>query len=248
PDGEESVLRRRLADRGGNLDPDEVAYVILEPMQGEGGYRLPSPAFAEEVADLCEAHGIPLIADEIQTGLGRSGEWWAADHYAFEPDVVTAAKGLRVGATLAAEGTFPDEPGRLSSTWGAGDLLSSLVGAATIDVIRDRGLREHAARQGEALKERLRGLESPHVEDVRGLGLLVAMEFDRKDRRDAVIEAAFERGLLLLPCGVRTLRLLPPMDVTDRELDLAVELLAEAMADDRVERAEPALPRSDEVT
>ena len=248
PDGGASVLRRRLAERGGNLDPDEVAYVILEPMQGEGGYRPPSPAFAEEVADVCATHGIPLIADEIQTGLGRSGEWWAADHYAFEPDVVTAAKGLRVGATLAAEDAFPAEPGRLSSTWGGGDLLSSLVGAATIDVIRERGLRDHAAKQGAALKERLRDLDSPYVEDVRGLGLLVALEFDRKERRDAALEAAFERGLLLLPCGVKTLRVLPPLDVTDRELALGVELLGEALADGRVERADPALPRSDEVT
>ena len=248
PDGDGSVLRRRFEQPGGNLTPEEVAYVVLEPVQGEGGYRLPSEAFAAEVADVCTTYGIPLIVDEIQTGLGRSGEWWAADHYPFEPDVVTAAKGLRVGATIAAAETFPAETGRLSSTWGAGDLLSAAVGAATIDVVRDHDLRANAARRGRELVERLEALDSSHLEDVRGLGLLVAVEFDRKARRDCVIEAAFDRGLLLLPCGVKTLRLLPPLDVTERELDLAVELLAEAMADDRVAAARPALPRSDDVT
>jgi 4-aminobutyrate aminotransferase len=243
-----SVLRRRLAQPGGSMDPDEVAYVIIEPMQGEGGYRLPSPAFAAEVADVCETHGIPLVADEIQTGLGRSGEWWASDQYPFEPDVVAAAKGLRVGATVAAAGTFPDETGRLSSTWGAGDLLSAFVGASTIDVIREQGLLANAERRGAALVDRLEAIDEPVVEDVRGLGLLVAIEFDRKARRDAVLEAAFERGLLLLPCGVKSLRLLPPLNVTERELDLGVELLASALADDRVERADPHLPRSDDVT
>ncbi len=91
-------------------------------------------------------------------------------------------------------------------------------------------------------------LDAPYIEDVRGLGLLVALEFDRKARRDCVLEAAFERGLLLLPCGVKTLRVLPPLDVTEREVDLGVDLLAEALADDRVERAEPVLPHSDDVT
>jgi 4-aminobutyrate aminotransferase len=148
PDGGASMLRRRLAQPGGNMDPDDVAYVILEPLQGEGGYRLPSPAFAAEVAEVCETHGIPLVADEIQTGLGRSGEWWAADHYPFEPDVVTAAKGLRVGATIAAEELFPAETGRLSSTWGAGDLLSSFIGASTIDIIREQRLLANAERRG----------------------------------------------------------------------------------------------------
>ena len=248
PDGGASTLRRKLAASGGNVDPDDVAFVLLEPVQGEGGYRLPSEAFAEEVADLCATHGIPLVADEIQTGLGRTGSWWASDHYAFEPDVVTAAKGLRVGATVAAEETFPDETGRLSSTWGAGDLLASFVGATTIDVVREAGLLDVAARRGERLVERLRAIDSPHVQDVRGLGLLVAVEFDAKARRDAALEAAFERGLLLLPCGVRTLRVLPPLDVTEREVALGVDLFAEALADDRVAEAAPTRPVGGDAT
>jgi 4-aminobutyrate aminotransferase len=248
PGDDGSVLRQRLADPGGNMAPTDVAYVILEPVQGEGGYRLPSPAFANEIAAVCDTHDIHLIVDEIQTGLGRSGSWWAADHYAFDPDVITAAKGLRVGATIAAEDTFPEATGRLSSTWGAGDLLSSFVGAATIDVIREQDLLANANRRGEALHEALQGFEAPFVDDVRSLGLLAALEFDREARRDCVLEAAFERGLLLLPCGVKTLRVLPPLDVTERELELGVELLAEAIADERVAEATPALPYSADVT
>ncbi|MFB6352554.1 MAG: aspartate aminotransferase family protein [Halobacteriales archaeon] len=248
PDGGASMLRRRLADPGGNMAPEDVAYVILEPVQGEGGYRLPSEAFAAEVAAVCADHGIPLVVDEIQTGLGRSGEWWASDHYAFEPDVLTAAKGLRVGATVAAEATFPEERGRLSSTWGGGDLLSAFVGAATIDVIREQGLRANAARRGPALRERLQGLDAPVVEDVRGLGLLVGVEFDSRARRDAALEAAFERGLLLLPAGVKTLRVLPPLDVTERELELGVSVFADALADDRVAAAAPGRSLGDDAS
>ncbi len=242
PDGGDSTLRRRLRDNGGNIDPDEVAYVIVEPVQGEGGYRFPSEAFLAEVADVCDAHGIPVIADEIQTGLGRTGQWWASDDTPLEPDVITAGKGLRVGATVAAEGTFPSERGRLSSTWGAGDLLSSFVGAATVDVIREAGLLATAAERGARLVERLRDVDSPHVVDVRGAGLLVGVELDGTARRDAALEAAFERGLLLLPCGTRTLRVLPPLDVTPREVELGASLLAEALGDERVARAEPGRP------
>jgi 4-aminobutyrate aminotransferase len=248
PRGDASVLRRQLAEQGGTMAPRDVAFVILEPIQGEGGYRLPSPPFANAVAEVCSTHGIPLIVDEIQTGLGRSGSWWAADHFAFEPDVVTAAKGLRVGATIAAADTFPDQTGRLSSTWGAGDLLSSFVGASTIDVIREQNLLANAERRGETLLERLQDLDAPYIDDARGLGLLTAIEFDRKARRDCVLEAAFDRGLLLLPCGVKTLRVLPPLDVTAREIDLGVELLADAIEDERVSEARPDLPYSADVT
>jgi 4-aminobutyrate aminotransferase len=247
PDGEPSRLRRLLDPQGGNLDPAEVAYVAVEPVQGEGGYRVPSAAFMEELGDVCSEHGIPIVADEIQTGLGRTGEWWASDGFAIEPDVIAAGKALRVGATVAREEVFPDERARLSSTWGAGDLLSSLLGVLTIDVIREQDLLANARVRGDHLVERLEEAGSPHVVDVRGRGLLVGVEFDAKARRDAVMECCFKRrGLLTLPAGVKTLRLLPPLDVTEREVDLGADLFLDALSDPEVERASPSVPTGDD--
>jgi 4-aminobutyrate aminotransferase len=224
-----STLRRMLDPARGYVDPDEVAYLILEPIQGEGGYRFPGGAFMAEVADVCEIHDVPLVADEIQSGLGRTGEFWASDHYPIEPDVISAAKGLRVGATISREEMFPDERGRLSSTWGAGDVIATLQGVLTLDAIHDYDLMDNAVVRGEQATELLRDADLPNVEDVRGMGLMLAVEFDTKQRRDDVVEAAMHRGLLTLGCGHRTLRLLPPMDATEREIRIGVELLGDAV-------------------
>ncbi len=226
-----SVLRRKLDPKQGHIDPDEVAFLIMEPIQGEGGYRFPSDAFAEEIQDVCATHDIPLIADEIQAGVGRTGEMWGADHYAIEPDVITSAKGLRVGATIANEDVFPDEKSRLSSTWGAGDVIAAMQGVLTLEAIDEYDLMDNAVTRGEQLMDRLRETDDEIVTDVRGKGLMVAAEFDSKERRDDVMEAALNRGLLTLGCGHRTLRLLPPLDVTEREIDLAADLLDDAIQD-----------------
>ncbi|SFT00890.1 aminotransferase class III-fold pyridoxal phosphate-dependent enzyme [Halostagnicola kamekurae] len=226
------TLREKLDHDSGHVPPEEVAFLILEPIQGEGGYTVPEPEFMREVNDLCETHDIPLIADEIQSGLGRTGELWAADHYEFEPDVITSAKALRVGATISTSELFPDETGRLSSTWGAGDVLSSILGTLTIEAIREHDLLEHATRAGNRLLSQLEEIQRTRPEsvvDARGLGLMTAIEFESAERRDAVLEAALQRGLLTLGCGHRSLRLLPPLDVTDRELDIATDLLAAAI-------------------
>ena len=247
PDGDESWLRRKLDPGRGNVDASSVAYAIVEPIQGEGGYRIPSEAFMDELAAVCADHDIPLIADEIQTGMGRTGEWWGSDHYGIEPDVFAVAKGLRVGATVANEDRFPDERARLSSTWGAGDLLSSMLGVLTIDVIDEEGLLDNATVRGDHLADRLREGEIAGAIDVRNRGLLVAVEFDSKARRDAVLECCLERGLLTLPCGYKTLRLLPPMDVTEREVDLAADLLLDAVRDEEVVEATPRVETGDDV-
>jgi 4-aminobutyrate aminotransferase len=222
-----SWLRRMLGD-GGAVDPGSVAYLILEPVQGEGGYRFPSDAFAEEIAALADAHDIPLVVDEVQSGLGRTGEMWASDHYPIEPDVIASAKALRVGATIAREEVFPDETSRLSSTWGAGDILGAAQGALTIDAIRDYDLLDNATERGDQAKELLRAAEMPGAVDVRGKGLMLAVEWASKERRDTVMEAALSAGLLTMGCGQKTMRLLPPLDVTEREIHLGVELLAAA--------------------
>jgi 4-aminobutyrate aminotransferase len=227
----ESRLCRKLDPDRGHLPPEEVAYIVLEPVQGEGGYRFPSEAFTDEVAALAAEHDITLVADEIQTGLGRTGEWWASDHSALEPDVICSAKALRVGATVGREELFPDEKGRLSSTWGAGDLIAAAQGALTIDVIEEEDLLENATVRGRQFRERIADADRPVVEDVRGLGLLLAVEFDTEERRDAVQEAALAHGLLTLGCGHKTLRILPPLDVTAREIDLGADLLVQAIDD-----------------
>ncbi len=222
-----STLRRMLDPETGYVAADEVAALVLEPFQGEGGYRPPSEAFMDEIADLCDQHDLTLIADEIQSGLGRTGEWWASDHYAIEPDVIASAKGLRVGATIAREEIFPEERGRISSTWGAGDLIASAQGVATIDAIEEHDLMDNATERGQQMQELLREFDMPGAIDVRGKGLMLAVEFDSPDRRDAIQEEAFSRGLVTIGCGKQTLRLLPPLDVTEREIHLAAEMLAE---------------------
>jgi 4-aminobutyrate aminotransferase len=229
--GEGSQLRKLLDPERGAVHPDDVAYLIVEPVQGEGGYRFPSDAFAEEITDICEEHDLTLVADEIQSGVGRTGEFWASDHYPFDPDVIASAKGLRVGATVSREEVFPEQTSRLSSTWGAGDIVSALQGALTLDVIDDYDLMDNAVVRGRQFLESMRDADLPTVVDVRGKGLMLAVEFDSKERRDDVQAAAMQRGLLTLACGHKTLRVLPPLDVTGREIDLGVDLLTAAIGD-----------------
>jgi 4-aminobutyrate aminotransferase len=223
-----SLLREMLDPNAGYVDPDDLAYLIVEPIQGEGGYRFPSDAFAAELEAVREKHDVLLVADEVQTGLGRTGEWWGVDHYAFDPDVVASAKALGVGATISRREVFPSERARISTTWGGGDVLSALLGALTIDVIEAEGLRENARERGEQLQARLREADLEGVSDVRGKGLMVAVDFPTKADLERTIRAALERGLLTLGCGRRTMRLLPPLDVTTREIDLGADLLIEA--------------------
>ncbi|SIR88615.1 aminotransferase class III-fold pyridoxal phosphate-dependent enzyme [Natronorubrum thiooxidans] len=224
-----NVVADRLHPDRGTVDPDEIAFLILEPIQGEGGYRVAHPEFARDLEALRERYDLRIIADEIQSGLGRTGELWAIDHLELTPDVITSAKGLRVGATIARSDLFPTEQGRLSSTWGAGDLLAAMQGVLTIDIIHEQNLLANVRTRGRHLRDRLEELESESIVDVRGRGLMLAVEFDTNARRDAVLKAAFSRGLLTLGCGYKTLRLLPPLDVTEREIELGVRLLVESI-------------------
>ncbi|WP_255192210.1 aspartate aminotransferase family protein [Natronobeatus ordinarius] len=224
-----NVIADKLDPNQGVIDPAEVAYLILEPIQGEGGYRPAHPEFARDVEDLRERFDLNVIVDEIQTGLGRTGELWGVDHLELTPDVITSAKGLRVGATISRSDVFPEEEGRISSTWGAGDLLASLQGVLTIDAIREENLLVNVRDRGQQLRDRLEEADADGLIDVRGRGLMLAVEFDTKERREAVVEAAFRRGLLVLGCGYKSLRFLPPLDVTAREIDLAAELFLESV-------------------
>ncbi len=228
--GNGSRLRSALQPEGGHVNPDEIAFVAIEPIQGVGGYRFPSAAFMEEVGDICETYDIPLVADEIQSGVGRTGKMWASDHYPIEPDVIASAKALRIGATISRSDLFPAEKNRLGSTFGGGDLLASMQGVFTLEAIEEYDLLDNATERGQQAKQLLRDAALPHVEDVRGKGLMLAVEFDTVERRAAVVEAALKRGLLTLGCGEKTIRLLPPLDSTEREIELGIGILNEAIA------------------
>ncbi|MFC7157295.1 aminotransferase class III-fold pyridoxal phosphate-dependent enzyme [Halomarina halobia] len=224
-----STFRDALAPEGGHVNPEEVAFVIVEPIQGVGGYRFPNREFAAEVGDVCATYDIPLVVDEIQSGVGRTGEMWAADHFPIDPDVIASAKGLRVGATISRAEIFPSERNRLGSTFGGGDLLASMQGAFTLEAIEEHDLLDNATERGRQATELLRDDAPDGVVDVRGLGLMLAVELDAPERRDAVVEAALSRGLLTLGCGEKTIRLLPPLDATEREIEMGVGILREAI-------------------
>lgn len=224
-----SVFRNTLAPEGGHIDPMEIAFVILEPIQGVGGYRFPSDVFMNEISDVCNQYDIPLIVDEIQSGVGRTGKMWASDHYPIKPDIIAAAKALRVGATIARRDMFPDEKNRLGSTFGGGDVLASMQGLFTLEAISKYDLLKNAVTRGEQAKATLRERKSKKIVDVRGKGLMLAVEFDTGARRDEVVKEALKRGMLTLGCGEKTLRLLPPLDVTKREIDLGTTILGEAI-------------------
>ncbi|WP_049925428.1 class-III pyridoxal-phosphate-dependent aminotransferase [Halopiger goleimassiliensis] len=228
-----NVVADKLHPERGVIDPDEVAYLILEPIQGEGGYRPAHPEFARDLEALREEYDLRVVADEIQSGLGRTGDMWAVDALDLTPDVITSGKGLRVGATISRSDVFPEETGRLSSTWGAGDVVASLQGALTLEVMQEEDLLANVRERGEGLRaiieDAVEDGEAPGIVDVRGRGLMIGVEFETKARREAVVEAAFERGLLTLGCGHKTLRLLPPLDVTEREIHLGADLLLEAV-------------------
>ena len=224
-----SQLRNTLSPEGGHIDPDEIAFLVLEPIQGVGGYRFPSEAFMQEVADVTDEYDVPLVVDEIQAGVGRTGEIWASDHYPIEPDVIASAKALRVGATISRSEIFPTEKNRLGSTFGGGDLLGSMMGTFTLEAIREHDLLENATERGTQAKELLRDDAPGYVEDVRGKGLMLAVEFDTAERRSAVVRESLKRGLLTLGCGEKTIRLLPPLDSSEREIELGVGIFLKAI-------------------
>lgn len=225
--GRMSKLAQVLDPEIGIIAPEEVAYIIVEPILGEGGYDLPRDGFLQEVARIAKEHGIPLICDEIQTGIGRTGRWWACEHFGITPDIITSAKALRVGATLGRRELFPQEPLRISSTWGEGNAISSAVGYKTIEIIQRDGLLENARVMGEYFLQGLRELQGRHpfIFHPRGLGLMLAFSVEREEWRNQILRLAFQKGLLILGCGFESIRILPPLDVRKREIDLALEIL-----------------------
>jgi 4-aminobutyrate aminotransferase len=224
------------------VSPDEVAGVVVEPIQGEGGYVVPPQSFFERLRALTSKHGILLIADEVQSGMGRTGRMFAIEHFGVEPDIVTIAKGIAsgmpLGVTTARADIMTWPPGAHASTFG-GNPVSCAAAMATIGLLKE-SLVNNAAVVGEHLLGRLREVQDKHalVGDVRGKGLMIGIELvrDRKTKerasaeRDRLVEECFTRGLLVLGAGRNTLRLCPPLVLTKDEADVVVRIIDESLA------------------
>ena len=223
------------------LPPSEVAGIVVEPIQGEGGYIVPPPEFLPGLNDIARRHGILLIVDEVQSGMGRTGRWWACEHFNVVPDIVAVAKGIASGlplsATIARGEIMQWPPGAHASTFG-GNPVAIAASLATIDLL-EGGLIANAARVGAHILRRLRDWPARfrHAGDVRGLGLMIGIEIVRDQRskerapelRDRIGNLAFERGLLTLGAGPSSLRLSPPLCITQEQADFAVDVLEDCL-------------------
>jgi 4-aminobutyrate aminotransferase len=223
------------------VSPDEVAAVLVEPIQGEGGYVVPASQFHQRLRELTRQHGMLLLVDEVQSGMGRTGKMFGIEHFGVEPDVVAVAKGvasgLPLGVTTARAEVMAWPPGSHASTFG-GNPVSCAASLATIDVLRTT-LIAHAAEVGAFMMDGLRALMDKHaiVGDVRGRGLMIGVELVRdrttKERaateRDRVVDACFAKGLLVLGAGRNAIRLSPPLVLTKEQAATAIRILDEAL-------------------
>lgn len=224
------------------VSPDEVAAVVVEAIQGEGGYVVPPPAFHQRLRELTSKHGMHLVIDEVQSGMGRTGKLFAIEHFGVEPDIVTVAKGIASGLPLGVTTARPEimkwPPGAHASTFG-GNPVACAAALATIALIKG-SLAANAATVGGYLLDGLRALQDKHplIGDVRGKGLMIGVELVRdrvsKERavteRDRLVNACFERGLLVLGAGRNTVRLCPPLVLSKGQADTAIEIIAESLA------------------
>lgn len=223
------------------LPPEDVAGVLVEPIQGEGGYILPTPGFFPALRKLCDRHRILLIADEVQSGIGRTGKWWAIEHTGVEPDIICVGKGIAsgipLGAMVARRSVVTWPPGSHGNTYG-GNPIACAAALATLQLIEEQFM-QNAVDVGEYTMDILAEIQSRHpsVGEVRGVGLMIGVDFvkDRMTRegdadlRDRVVDLAFERGLLTLGCGKSTIRVSPPLSITKREIELGLEIFEAAL-------------------
>jgi 4-aminobutyrate aminotransferase len=223
------------------VSPDEVAAVVVEAIQGEGGYVVPPAAFHQRLRELTTRHGMLLVIDEVQSGMGRTGKMFAIEHFGVEPDVVTVAKGvasgLPLGVTVARSELMAWPPGAHASTFG-GNPVACAASLATIRLLKER-LIANAAEVGAHFMDRLRALQDKHkiIGEVRGKGLMIGIELvkdrETKERavkeRDRLVDECFARGLLVLGAGRNALRLSPPLVLTKQEADTAVQIIDDAL-------------------
>jgi 4-aminobutyrate aminotransferase len=233
----EETLLKRIAP------PEEVAAIFVEPIQGEGGYFVSPPGFLKALRELCDRYGMLLVADEVQTGMGRTGKLFAVQHWDVEPDIICLAKGiasgLPLGAIIARGDVMDWPPGSHASTFG-GNPVSCRASLATIDLLQKEYIA-NAAQRGEQLRQGLVRMQRqwPQLGDVRGLGLMTAVDIV-KDRdkqildpalRDELIQAAFRKGLLLLGAGESAIRFCPPLCITSGQIETTLLILSHVLAD-----------------
>jgi 4-aminobutyrate aminotransferase len=223
------------------LPPEEVAAIVVEPIQGEGGYVVAPDNFLRELRAICDKHGILLVADEVQSGAGRTGKWWAIQHSGVEPDIVCMAKGIAsgmpLGVCLSKAEVMDWVPGSHASTFG-GNPVSLAAALATVDIL-EREAIGNAAKVGAKILDRLNGWKKTHalVGDVRGRGLMIGIELVKNketrepatELRNRVEEVAFEKGLIILGCGETSIRLCPPLIVSEQEATVALDILEDAL-------------------
>lgn len=231
---EEEILGRLLP-------ADDVAGFLIEPIQGEGGYIVPPQSFFPALRALCDRHGILLIADEVQAGVGRTGKWWSIEHFGVEPDIICVAKGIAsgvpMGAMVARKSVVTWPKGSHGNTYG-GNPLACAASLATLDLI-ENGYLQNATEVGDYALAKLGNIaeEHPSMGCVRGKGLMIGVEFVKdpethkgdEKMRDAVVDLAFERGLLLLGCGKSVIRFAPPLSITRAEIDEGLAIFEEAV-------------------
>ena len=225
-----------------SVAPEEVAAIFVEPVQGEGGYLPAPPEFMRELRRICDAHGILLVADEVQSGSARTGKWWAIEHSGVHPDIVCIAKGIAsgmpLGVVIASDKVMDWVPGSHASTFG-GNPVCIAAALATLDVLEKEG-KQNAHEVGDYIMRRLRDWPQRHkmVGDVRGLGLMIGVEivYDQKtkarahDERDRICDLAFERGVLFLGAGNNSIRIAPPLIVSKAQADTALDVLEECIS------------------
>lgn len=223
-----------------DVDPASVACIVLEPVQGEGGFIAMPPDYPARLQEICREHGILYVDDEVQAGVGRTGTMWAIEHYdGVEPDLLVSGKSIGGGLPLAgvtgrAEIMDAVHPGGLGGTF-SGNPLSCAAAVAVLDIVCEPGFLESARELGAKLRARLDDIAArrPEIGEVRGLGPMLAFEFAEQggDRAKAVLAAAFDRGLILLSCGLHgnVIRLLPPLTIPDTDLDEGIAILEESL-------------------
>jgi acetylornithine/N-succinyldiaminopimelate aminotransferase len=214
---------------------DEVAAVLVEPIQGEGGINVASPDFVRAIRRLCDQKGAVMILDEVQTGMGRTGKWFAYQHFDVEPDIITMAKtlggGVAIGAMMAkAEIAACLVPGKHASTFG-GNCLACAAGIATIETIEEGNLLQHATEMGQYAQEKLRALKEKHaaIDHVRGIGLMIGIQLTRPGAQ--IVSKCLEKGLRINCTHDTVIRFMPPMIVTKEQIDEAVGILDSVLSE-----------------
>lgn len=240
----ETVVRYIEETILGKIVPgDEIAGVLVEPIQGEGGYVVPPSGFFPALRRLCDKYGILLIADEVQAGVGRTGKWWSIEHFGVEPDIVCTAKGIAsgvpLGAMIARKSIVNWPKGSHGNTYG-GNPLACAAALATLQLIEDEYMA-NASEVGQYALDALAEIQvrHPSIGEVRGIGLMIGVEFvkDKSTKepadklRDDIVDRAFESGLLTLGCGKNTIRISPPLCITKGQIDEGLEVLEQAITD-----------------